>query len=214
MLSIGRRLQVYLVYHLKDRGTREMMLALEKMISVYSSHDFKVNYIFCDNEGAVEALRQELQNKSIKISSAAKGEHVPEIERAGRVLKERVRSYWNTLPFRLTKELLKQLVYYCVAMINLFPKVNSVGNRSPKELFTGIKTNYIRDCKIGFGEYVQVHEDDQITNTLKERTLAAISLGPVGNLQGSYKFLSLTTGKVVKRRDWTHLPMPGGLLSF
>jgi hypothetical protein len=96
-------------------------------------------------------------------------------------------------------------------MINLFPKVNSVGNRSPKELFTGIKTNYIRDCKIGFGEYVQVHEDDQITNTLKERTLAAISLG---NLQGSYKFLSLTTGKVVKRRDWTHVPMTGRVIEL
>ena len=33
-------------------------------------------------------------------------------------------------------------------------------------------------------------------------------LGPTGNLQGTYKFLSLATGKKVKRRTFTPYPMP------
>ena len=32
-------------------------------------------------------------------------------------------------------------------------------------------------------------------------------LGPTGNLQGTYKFLSLATGKKVKRRTFTPYPM-------
>jgi hypothetical protein len=36
----------------------------------------------------------------------------------------------------------------------------------------------------------------------------AIVLGPTGNLQGTYKFLSLATGKKVKRRAFMPYPMP------
>jgi hypothetical protein len=36
----------------------------------------------------------------------------------------------------------------------------------------------------------------------------AIVLGPTGNLQGTYKFLSLVTGKKVKRHAFTPYPMP------
>lgn len=48
-----------------------------------------------------------------------------------------------------------------------------------------------------------------ITNTMKSRTVGAISLGPAGNVvQGTYNFVSLLTWKVIKRRSWTKLPMP------
>ncbi len=32
-------------------------------------------------------------------------------------------------------------------------------------------------------------------------------MGPTGNLQGSYKFLSLATGKKVTRRKFTEMPI-------
>ena len=35
-----------------------------------------------------------------------------------------------------------------------------------------------------------------------------IALGPTGNLQGSVKFFCLNTGRVLKRRAFTALPMP------
>jgi hypothetical protein len=79
---------------------------------------------------------------------------------------------------------------------------------SAKELFTGRKVDFSLDCKIQFGQYVHTHEDLEVTNTMKSRTVGAIALGPVGNLQGTYNFLSLKTWRVVKRRSWTSLPMP------
>jgi hypothetical protein len=45
-----------------------------------------------------------------------------------------------------------------------------------------------------------------ITNDSNPRTMPAIALEPTGNAQGTYKFLSLTTGQKIKRREWTEYP--------
>ncbi len=44
-------------------------------------------------------------------------------------------------------------------------------------------------------------------NTLAPRAKWAICMGPKGNLQGSYKFLSLVTGKKVTQRKFTKMPV-------
>ena len=66
--------------------------------------------------------------------------------------------------------------------------------------------NMKSDVRIGFGEYAQV-ADPNMDNTMKERTTGAISLLPLGNARGSVKFLSLTTGRVITRNQFTILPM-------
>ena len=52
-----------------------------------------------------------------------------------------------------------------------------------------------------------MHIDPDITNTLEPRLNWAICMGPMGNLQGSYKFLLLATGKNVTRRRFTEMPI-------
>ncbi len=55
--------------------------------------------------------------------------------------------------------------------------------------------------------------DPEIKNTLEPRTKRAICMGPTGNLQGSYKFLSLVTGKKVVRRKFTKMPVTEAVLN-
>ena len=66
--------------------------------------------------------------------------------------------------------------------------------------------NYNRHCRLEFGEYIQTHEEHD--NSLNPRTIGALALCPIGNVQGGYFFLSLTTGKVINRMRWTRIPMP------
>ena len=106
------------------------------------------------------------------------------------------------------------LGYYACKMINMFPKVNSSGGISPRELFTGVRVDYKRDCRLGFGEYVQVSADNDITDTMQPRTYGAISLESVGNLQGTYLFLRLLTWKIIIRRAWVEMPLPGEVLGL
>jgi hypothetical protein len=48
---------------------------------------------------------------------------------------------------------------------------------------------------------------------MKARTHGAICLGSAMNLQGSYYFMSLTTGKTIKCSKWTELPMPAEVIA-
>ena len=43
-------------------------------------------------------------------------------------------------------------------------------------------------------------------------THEAIALGPTGNLQGSVKFYCINTGRVLKRRSFTPMPMPDSVI--
>jgi hypothetical protein len=94
--------------------------------------------------------------------------------------------------------------------LNNVPKENQVS--SPREMIMGEE---ILDCKsvcrLPFGSYVQVHEDNQVTNTMETRTTGGINLGP-SNMTGGHNFFSPVTGEIIMRRKWTELPIPGDVI--
>jgi hypothetical protein len=65
---------------------------------------------------------------------------------------------------------------------------------------------------MGFGQYCQIHEEDQPRNGMVARTQGAILLGLSGNAQGGHKFFTLTTGKVVTCSAWTELPTSAAVI--
>jgi hypothetical protein len=77
---------------------------------------------------------------------------------------------------------------------------------------TGTALDFNKHCQILFGAYAEVHEDNNITNTMTERTQPAICLGPTANFQGSYKFLSLKTGKRITQKQFKELSMPDSVI--
>jgi hypothetical protein len=60
-------------------------------------------------------------------------------------------------------------------------------------------------CKTPFGAYCTMHTDLDITNKMEQRMRWGICLGPTRNLQGSCKFMSLTTGKKIKWHKFTEM---------
>jgi hypothetical protein len=59
----------------------------------------------------------------------------------------------------------------------------------------GCKSDYQIDCKVGFGEYVQVYVEDTVKDT-----------NTAGNFLGNYLFLNLATGEMIESRSF-ELPM-------
>ena len=59
-----------------------------------------------------------------------------------------------------------------------------------------------------FGSYCEVHEENTPTNSMKLRGIPAICLSPTGNIQGTYIFLNLATGLVIKSRQFTEHSAP------
>ena len=146
---------------------------------------------------------------SVAINTTAAREHVGEIEQKVRVIKERARGTINTLPYlQLPRLMIIELMHFCVMWMNAFPVKSGISEKwSPRELISRHKLDAKLHCKAPFGAYCEVHMDPDITNTMEPRTKWAICLGPTGNMQGSYKFMSLSTGKKIVRCKFTEMPI-------
>ena len=101
------------------------------------------------------------------------------------------------------------LVHFCIFWLNAMPVKTCISMiYSPQEIICCQKVDVKKWCQLMFGDYVEVHEENPITNSMKPRTRPAICMGPSGNSQGSIKFMCIKTGIKVIRRNYTRLPMP------
>jgi hypothetical protein len=212
LMSISDRLKLVIVTNVQNKSAKELHTALKTHIEIYGTRNYRVTAILTDGEAGIVA--DMFSHQGVRFNVTAKNEHVGDIERMGRTLKERVRCHWNILPYKMDKEMIVHCVCFCVSAINMFPKDNSIGHKAPRELFLGCKSNCKTDARLAFGEYVQVDEDDMKTNGMESRTSGAISLGPNGNMQGGYNFLSLATNRVLSRKSWTIMPMPNEVINL
>jgi hypothetical protein len=176
------------------------------MMDLYARGGFQVGTVLMDNK--FEKLRNLVP--ILTINTTAAKEHVPEVERKIRLIKERGRGTLNTLPLKkMPRLMLIELIYHVVLWLNAFPANSGVSETlAPRKIVYRHKLDFSKHCKSPFGAYCEVHDDPEKTNTMVTRSTPAIVLGPTGNLQGTYKFLSLATGKKVKRRAFTPYPMP------
>ena len=194
-----------------------IQLVLENQINKYTSKGFKIGTICSDGEGAIAKLEREsgLTDKSITINISGPGQHVPTIERKIRQVKERVRIILHSLPYTLAGFLLVYLVYYAVSRINMFKTTVKMDKTSPAETFTGRKIDFIKDLRFEFGEYVQMFNPNIVArNSMESRTDGGIALLQAGNLQGSVKFFSLNSKRIVTRDKWTSLPIPENVINY
>jgi hypothetical protein len=105
--------------------------------------------------------------------------------------------------------MLVELVYCCALWINAFPPKGGVSSTlSPRQIMTGVQFDFNKHCTVPFGAYVQASTNMNTTNTPAARTVGAICLGPTGNQQGSFKFMTLRTEKKFSPHKWKVLPMP------
>ena len=73
--------------------------------------------------------------------------------------------------------------------------------------------DYKKHCRVEVGTYCEVHDKPSPTNNMVSRTHEAIALGPTGNLQGSVKFFCINTRRVLKRRNFTPIPLPDSVIA-
>ena len=112
----------------------------------------------------------------VKMNIVAADEHVGEVERSIRTIKDGTRCHVHRLPY---KKYPRQMVKGCVGMVlkclNQLPKTNSVcTNMSPSSIVLGTcKPDYEEIKKLNFGDYVQAHQPLNITSDNKARTVDA-----------------------------------------
>ncbi len=205
LVTSSRDISLVTVEYLKLRTAKRLVHTLERVVCIYGTAGFIVQTALMDME--FEQLKDKLLN--VILNTTAAQEHVGEIDRKIQVVKERVRCTTSILPYNiLPKLMIIGLMHFCIMWMNSFPVKSGISKKwSPREIVSRHKHDAKLHCKVPFGAYCEVHVNPDITNAMEPRTRWAICLRPTGNMQGSYKFLSLTTGKKVTQGKFTEMPM-------
>ena len=205
LMTISRHIKFGSAGRLDTMKNSHIIKHFKALIGTYVTRGFRVTIILADNQ--FESMRGDLADLHATLHITSRDEHVPEVERYNRTIKERVRGNYTMLPYQhLPPIFVIEMVYNAVFWRNMFALKGGVSKtQSPSELVLGRKVDYNAHCKVEFGEYVQTHEEH--SNDMTQRTLGAIATRP-SNDAGSYYFVSLLTGKRINRRSWTSLPMP------
>ena len=211
-VSISRVIKFGTAQELSSKSKKVVLKAIDNVLAAYHAGGFRVRYALMD--GAFESYKPDLADpkRGVILNTTARDEHVGDIERYIRTLKERTRANWHSVPFtRVPSIMVVDMVKSAVFWRNAFPVVDGASDElSPRTIITGANIDFNRHCRFEFGEYVQTHE--QHDNSMDPRTVGALVLRPTGNAQGSHYFLSLATGRRLNRLNATKLPMPAEVI--
>jgi hypothetical protein len=182
------------------RTAKQLVAGIIRVMDLYSRGGFQVGTVLMDNE--FEKLWNLIP--VLAVSTTAAKEHFPEVERCIRLIKECGRGILNTLPFKkMPQIMLVELIYHVVLWLNAFPTKSGVSETlSPHKIVMRHKLDFAKHCRVLFGSYCKTHDKPVPTTTMVTQSTPAIVLGPMGNLQGTYKFFSLETGKKIKCRKF------------
>ena len=169
--------------YITNANSSTLLNSILQVKLINMKRDFIVKNIFMD--GQFQCLENHLSEEGITLNMCSKNEHVGEIERMIRTIKDRVRGIYATLDFiKIPGRLITELVYFCIFWLNAFHPGETIAvGMSPTPLVTGTTINYNPHYKYEFGTYVQTHEEHD--NSMNTRT--------VGHLH----FALLVTHKVV-----------------
>ena len=186
LVTLSRNVKFGMVEAVTDRKEASLMKSIATVVTLYRKAGFMVTTALMDGEFV--PLRGGHAEIGITLNETSRDEHVGDIERYIRTVKERMRAIYNNMPCRkVPARLVIEMAKTAVFWLNAFPVLGgSSGNLSPRTILTGQKVDYKRRCRFQFGEYTQTHEEHK--NSMNPRTVGALALRPVGNGQGSFYF--------------------------
>jgi hypothetical protein len=176
LVTISKHIHFGTVEAMPNRKKDALLKAIKGAANIYKQRGFKVEWALMDNE--FEPLRGDLAELGIGLNETGRDEHVPQVERFIRTIKERTRAAYNMLPFKkvpavMVIEMVKASVYW----LNAFPYDGGVSEElSPRAIVVGQVVDYSKHCKYELGEYVQVHEEHD--NSMTPRTVGALAMRP------------------------------------
>jgi hypothetical protein len=195
--GIDKQVRYRTVVDIKNMTAAQFYKGIDKIFRQYNQAGFTVKRIDCDRQ--FKPLFEPVQDKlKVTMNYTSKGEHVPEAERNNRTIKERCRAAYHNLPYKnIPKLMIKTMVMNETDKLNLFPAKGGLSAYfSPDVIMNKRPTNYNKHLKIPHGAYVQAEvENDNEKNTPKARTIDAIYLRPLKNVQGGHEVMNLETGR-------------------
>ena len=149
-------------------------------------------------------LRHAFPNVTHEVVGA--GDHVPVTKNKIKTVKERSRCIRSNLDFPIPDAYLTGLVRHVVSRLN--NEVPTGDDRSPRHKFSNRKASYKKEYSLMFGDYGEVYNksDGKQKNSIDvPRTVPAVALRALGNLNCISEFLNLETNGRIRRSQRTKM---------
>jgi hypothetical protein len=203
---------------IKSRSTADVKRALDKQISVVQAEGFIITEVTADGEGALGAMKEELERAGCKITIHGKSTHSAEVDNKIRQVKNVMRSC-SCWPSLFPTVLTAALVYFAVHKVNMYASRANAHGYSPIEIYLGRPISLWRDLgakgkggkPLAFGSRVEIF--NKTSNTMADRTRPALFLGSKGTSYGTATFFTLDTRMIVSSDQWKGLPMDAGTIA-
>ena len=140
-MTVVRRMKFVTAEHVPVRTATNLSKYITQVLEVvYKQAGFVVRTILMDRE--FEKIRPLLHN--LECNTTAAKEHVSEVERTIRTIKERTRGLLETLPFsHMPRRMKIKFVYFIVLWLNAFPvKSRILSTFLPRELLVRWRLDY------------------------------------------------------------------------
>ena len=208
LATISKDIKFRTCQWLEHKTMKVYRSVLQNVFRFYTEAGFRVATIHSDNEFA--PLKGPLKDLlGIQLNVAAADEHVPEAERNNRVIQERIRCVFHSMPYKCIPRLMvKMLAMEAARKLNFFcPKGGISKYYSPRTILSQKPLDYKKHCQVPFGAFVQGFQDEQIKNNPKQRTVDGIYLRPLESIQGGHEIMHLATGRLLSRPHVRVLPV-------
>jgi hypothetical protein len=115
--TISRKVQFRTVAPVLNRNKATLLRVIKPVLAMYTSRGFNISDLRADME--FECIRNNVLPSRLNVAAA--NDHVGEVERSIRTMKERARTTIHGLPFkRLPKVMIQALVYHAAKGLNQF----------------------------------------------------------------------------------------------
>ena len=165
----------------------ELFKSLDIAIGELNDGGLTVEETQCDK--AFEPVMNEVKDElGIKLNTSNAQDHAPQAERNNGTLKEAFGTALHRMPHKRTpKTMIVKLIRLCAKRLNWFPAEHGTSKCcSPMTVVTGKTLDYEKHCRYEFGTCVQASTQNAPVNSVKERTIDGIYLGPSDNVQGGH----------------------------
>jgi len=110
LVTSSRGLSLVTIEHLPSRTAKHLVQTIERVFRIYSTAGFIVQTAMMDMEFDNAAC-------GMALNTTAAREHIGEIERKIRVIKERARGTFNTLPYKkIPRVKVIELLHFCASV--------------------------------------------------------------------------------------------------
>jgi hypothetical protein len=148
LVTVSRHIRFGTTERLLSRQAGVVAKALISVIYFYRQRGFRVKE--CNGDGEFAPIRGDLAEPKVnaQLNVTAEDEHVPEVERYIRTIKERTRAVYNTSPFKkIPVMMIVEMVHASNFWLNMFPANDGVSAvQSPRRIMTGQYGDYNLHC--------------------------------------------------------------------